>query len=98
MKLADVLVKPVLTEKANAQMESKRRYSFMVDKRANKLEVKTAVESFYNVKVTDVNTSVVPGKQKARFTKAGLIQGMKPSYKKAIVTVAEGDTIDLFSM
>lgn len=98
MKLADVLVKPVLTEKANAQMESKGRYSFMVDKRANKLEVKAAVESFYNVKVTDVNTSVVPGKHKARFTKAGLIQGMKPSYKKATVTVAEGDSIDLFSM
>lgn len=98
MKLADVLVKPVLTEKANAQMESSRRYSFMVDKRANKLEVKAAVESFYSVKVIDVNTSVVPGKHKARFTKAGLIQGMKPSYKKATVTVAEGDSIDLFSM
>lgn len=98
MKLTDVLVKPVLTEKANSQMESKRRYSFVVDKKANKLEVKTAVESFYNVKVIDVNTAVVPGKAKSRFTKAGLIKGIKPSYKKAVVTVAEGDSIDLFSM
>lgn len=98
MKTADVLIKPILTEKANSQMEKNRRYSFMVDKRANKLEVKAAVESFYNVKVIDVNTNVVPGKQKNRFTKTGFIQGVKPSYKKATVTVAEGDTIDLFSM
>ncbi len=98
MKPADVLIRPVLTEKANAQMESKSRYTFMVDRRANKLEVKAAVESFYNVKVTDVNTSVVPGKQKNRMTKAGLIQGMKSAYKKATVQVAEGDSIDLFSM
>jgi large subunit ribosomal protein L23 len=88
MKPADVLIKPVLTEKANAQMESSRRYSFMVDRKANKLEVKTAVESFYNVKVIDVNTAVVPGKLKNRQTKSGLITGMKPAYKKATVTVA----------
>jgi len=98
MKLTDVLVKPVLTEKANGQMEKAQRYSFVVDRKANKLEVKKAVESFYNVKVVDVNTAVVPGKHKSRFTKAGVIQGMKPAYKKAIVTVAEGDSIDLFSM
>ena len=98
MKPADVLIKPVLTEKANAQMESSRRYSFMVDRKANKLEVKTAVESFYNVKVIDVNTAVVPGKLKNRQTKSGLITGMKPAYKKATVQVAEGDSIDLFSM
>lgn len=79
-------------------MESKGRYSFVVDRKANKLEVKKAVETFYNVKVVDVNTAVVPGKHKSRFTKAGLIQGMKPAYKKAVVTLAEGDSIDLFSM
>ena len=98
MKPANIIIKPLLTEKANAQMESNRRYSFMVDRKANKLEVKKAVEAFYNVKVTEVNTSVVPGKQKNRMTKTGLITGMKPAYKKATVTVAEGDTIDLFSM
>ncbi|GAA4451982.1 MAG: 50S ribosomal protein L23 [Chitinophagaceae bacterium] len=98
MKPANVLIKPLLTEKANSQMESARRYSFMVDRKANKLEVKKAVEAFYNVKVTDVNTSVVPGKQKNRMTKTGLLSGMKSAYKKATVTVAEGESIDLFSM
>lgn len=98
MKLADVLVRPVMTEKVNLQMESQGRYTFVVDRKANKLEIKKAVEEFYGVKVNDVNTVVVPGKAKSRFTKAGFIQGIKPSYKKAIVTLAEGDSIDLFSM
>lgn len=97
MKLADVLVRPVITEKVNIQMEQSGRYTFVVDKRANKLEVKQAVEEFYGVKVNDVNTIVVPGKNKSRFTKAGLLKGVKSSYKKAIVTLVEGDTIDLFS-
>jgi len=98
MKLADVLVRPVLTEKVNLQMEKSGRYTFEVDKRSNKLEIKKAVEEFYGVKVTDVNTVVVPGKNKTRYTKAGFLQGVKPSYKKAVVTLAEGDSIDLFSM
>ena len=98
MKLADVLVRPVLTEKVNLQMEKSGCYTFEVDKRSNKLEIKKAVEEFYGVKVTDVNTVVVPGKNKTRYTKAGFLQGVKPSYKKAVVTLAEGDSIDLFSM
>jgi large subunit ribosomal protein L23 len=97
MKLADVLVRPVITEKVNTQIERNGRYTFVVDKKANKLEVKQAVEEFYGVKVDDVNTIVVPGKNKSRFTKAGLLKGVKPSYKKAVVTLVEGDTIDLFS-
>mgnify|MGYP003353008376 CR=1 FL=1 len=59
-------------------------------------EIKKAVEEFYGVKVADVNTVVVPAKSKSRFTKAGLLSGRKPSYKKAIVTLAAGETIDLF--
>ena len=98
MKLADVLVRPVLTEKVNLQMEKSGRYTFQVDKAANKLEIKKAVEEFYGVKVADVNTVVVPGKNKTRYTKAGFLKGVKPAYKKAIVTLAEGDSIDLFSM
>jgi len=98
MKPADILVRPVITEKVNSQMERSGRYTFVVDKRANKLEIKKAVEEFYGVKVNDVNTVVVPGKSKSRFTKAGFIQGVKPSYKKAVVTLAEGDSIDLFSI
>ena len=98
MKLADVLVRPVITEKVNIQMERSSRYTFVVDKRANKLEIKKAVEEFYGVKVDDVNTVVAPGKRKSRFTKAGFIEGVRPSFKKAIITLAEGDSIDLFSM
>lgn len=96
MKPADVLVKPVITEKVNLQMEEEGRYTFVVDKKANKLEIKKAVEEFYGVQVANVNTIVVPGKSKTRFTKAGFIDGVKSSYKKAIVTLAEGETIDLF--
>lgn len=97
MKLTEVLVKPILTEKANAQQEKLRRYAFRVSKKANKLEIKKAVEQFYGVTVTDVNTAVAPGKNKTRYTKAGFIQGAKSSYKKAFVTVAEGETIDLYA-
>ena len=68
MKLTEVLIKPILTEKANAQQEKLRRYAFKVDRRANKLEIKKAVEEFYGVSVVDVNTAVVPGKNKTRYT------------------------------
>ena len=97
MKPSDVLIKPILTEKANAQHDKLRRYAFKVTKKANKLEIKKAIESFYGVTVTNVNTSVTPAKNKSRFTKAGVISGRKPSYKKAYVTVAEGENIDLYS-
>lgn len=97
MKLSEVLIKPILTEKANAQQEKLRRYAFKVAKKANKLEIKKAIESFYGVTVTNVNTTVTPAKDKSRFTKTGILVGRKPGYKKAYVTVAEGDTIDLYS-
>ncbi|MEY3437347.1 MAG: 50S ribosomal protein L23 [Sphingobacteriales bacterium] len=97
MKLSQVLIKPILTEKANALQEKSRIFSFRVAREANKLEIKNAVESFYGVTVEDVRTIVVPGKNKSRFTKAGFVQGRKPAYKKALVVVAEGETIDLYS-
>jgi large subunit ribosomal protein L23 len=97
MKLSEVLIKPILSEKANAQQEKLRRYAFRVAKKANKLEIKKAVENFYGVTVVDVNTVVAPAKSKTRFTKAGLIAGQKSSYKKAFVTVAVGETIDMYS-
>ena len=97
MKLSDVLIKPILSEKANSQQDKLRRYAFRVAKKANKLEIKKAVENFYGVSVIDVNTVVAPAKSKTRFTKAGFISGQKPSFKKAFVTVAEGETIDLYS-
>jgi len=97
MKLTEILIKPILTEKANAQQEKLRRYAFKVNRRANKLEIKTAVEQFYGVNVLEVNTLVVPGKNKSRSTKAGVISGVKSGYKKALVTVAEGESIDLYA-
>lgn len=97
MKLSEVLIKPILTEKANNQQEKLGRYSFKVSRNANKLEIKKAVEEFYGVSVVDVNTVVAPGKNKTKFTKAGFIQGVRPSYKKAYITVAKGESIDLYA-
>ncbi len=97
MKLSEVLIKPILTEKANAQQETLRRYAFKVDRKANKLEIKKAIEEFYGVSIADVNTLVVPGKNKTRYTKKGFTKGQKSAYKKAMITVAEGETIDLYS-
>ena len=97
MKLTEILIKPILTEKANAQQEKLSRYAFKVNRRANKLEIKIAVEQFYGVNVVDVNTLVVPGKSKTRSTKSGIISGVKSGYKKALVTVAEGESIDLYA-
>ncbi len=96
MKLTNVLVKPVLSEKVNKLMDKNRSYTFIVDRKANKLEIKKAIEEFYGVTVTDVNTMVVPGKNKTRYTKAGFIKGQKPARKKAVVTVAEGEEINLY--
>ena len=96
MKPSEILIKPILSEKINKQTEKMNRYAFVVGRKANKLEIKKAVESFYGVQVIDVNTSVTPGKAKSRNTKAGVVSGRKPAKKKAYVTVAEGETIDLY--
>ncbi len=96
MKTSEVLIKPVLSEKVNRLSEKYNRYTFIVNKKANKLEIKKAVEEFYGISVEDVNTINVPSKVKQRNTKAGLLTGRKSAKKKAIVTVAEGDTIDLY--
>lgn len=97
MKLNEILIKPIITEKANALQEKRRTFSFRVARQANKLEIKNAVQGMYGVNVEDVRTVVVPGKNKSRFTKSGFIKGRKQAYKKAYVTVAEGETIDLYA-
>ncbi len=97
MNPSDVLIKPVLSEKANQQSEKSNRYTFVVNRKANKLEIKKAIESFYGVQVQEVNTLVIPSKLKSKYTKAGYVTGRKPAKKKAIVTVAEGETIDIYS-
>ena len=96
MKLSDVLIRPVLSEKVNKLTEKFNRYTFIVDRKANKLEIKKAVEEFYGIQVEDVNTLVMPSKAKSRNTKAGVVSGRKPAKKKAIVSVAKGETIELY--
>ena len=79
------------TKKAEA------KYGFIVRPEANKLEIKKEVEGLYNVTVIDVNTVRYAGKRQSRYTRAGLVKGQKNAYKKAIVTLKEGDTIDFYS-
>jgi large subunit ribosomal protein L23 len=93
----DILIKPIATEKLTAQGETLNRYGFYVDKRANKIQIKKAVEEMYSVNVTDVNTMNYSGKKKTRYTKTGLTVGRTNSYKKALVTLAEGEKIDFYS-
>ena len=92
-----ILIEPIITEKMTDISENLNQYGFIVDKKANKVEIKKAVENFYNVTVESVNTMVYGGKRKNRYTKSGLIKGKTNSFKKAIVTLVEGDTIDLYS-
>ncbi len=92
-----VIIKPIVTEKMTEVSEKLNRYGFVVDKGANKLQIKDAVEELYNVSVTAVNTMVYAGKEKSRYTKSGVIVGRTNSFKKAIVTLAEGDQIDFYS-
>jgi len=91
-----VLKSPLVTEKVSA-LNEKGKYGFIVDQAANKIEIKNAVEKMYGVNVERVNTINVLGKKKSRFTKAGTLTGRKPDYKKAIVTLAEGEVIDFYS-
>ncbi len=91
-----VLKKPLVTEKVSA-LNEKGKYGFIVDTTANKVEIKKAVEKKYGVNVESVNTMNVMGKFKSRFTKAGVLSGRKPNYKKAIVTLAQGEVIDFYS-
>lgn len=92
-----IILKPIVTEKMNAQGERFSRYGFQVSRTANKVQIKKAVEEMYNVQVVDVNTLIVAPKKTSRFTRGGLIEGKKSAYKKAIVTLKEGDTIDFYS-
>lgn len=93
----NIEIKPIVTEKATAYSEKQNCYTFAVSPEANKFQIKDIVEKLYNVRVVRVNTVNYAGKRMARYTKAGLIRGQKPAYKKAYVTVAEGQTIDYYS-
>ena len=92
-----IIIKPIVTEKMTELGEKSNRYGFQVVRTANKVQIKKAVEEMYNVTVVDVNTMIVAPKLKQRYTKSGVISGKSASYKKAIVTVAAGETIDFYS-
>ena len=87
---------PIVTEKANAISEATNRYSFKVSPDANKFQIKDAVEKTYGVKVVGVSTMNSDGKRKQRYTRSGIIRGKVAAFKKAVVTVAEGETIDFY--
>ena len=92
------IVKPLVTEKmTNITEKQPNRYGFVVRPEANKLQIKAEIEGLYNVTVVDVNTINYAGKRSSRYTKAGLIRGQKNAFKKAIVTVKDGDMIDFYS-
>jgi len=95
--MENIQIIPVVTEKANALSENGGRYTFRVSPDANKAQIKDAIEKLYDVKVVDLSTMNYGGKLKQRYTKAGLIRGKKAAFKKAIVTLAEGQTIDFYS-
>ena len=92
------IIKPLVTEKmTNITEKQPNRYGFVVRPEANKLQIKKEVEGLYNVTVVDVNTARYAGKRSSRYTKAGLVKGQKNAFKKANVTVKDGDTIDFYS-
>ena len=92
-----ILIKPIVTEKLTVQGEKLNRYGFIVDREANKLQIKAAVEQIYNVTVAEVNTVNYHGKRKSRYTKAGMLTGRTNHYKKAYVTLAGEDKIDFYA-
>ena len=92
------IIKPLVTEKMTAITEKQgNKFGFIVRPDANKIEIKKEVEAQYNVTVTDVNTCVYAGKNKSRYTRSGLLKGRTNAFKKAIVTLKEGDVIDFYS-
>ena len=92
-----IIIKPIVTEKLTAQGEKLNRYGFIVDRKANKLQIKEAIEEMYGVSVADVNTVNYHGKRKSRFTKAGLLRGRANHYKKAYVSLVGEDKIDFYA-
>jgi large subunit ribosomal protein L23 len=94
---AEILLKPISTEKLTAQEEPLNRYGFVVARSANKIQIKKAVEEMYGVTVDSVNTMRYAGKNKSRFTKAGVIAGRGNHFKKAMITLKKGDKIDFYS-
>lgn len=92
-----ILIKPIITEKATNDSEMNNRFAFVVNNKANKIEIKDAVESAYGVSVEKVRTMNVRPDRRTRYTKTGIVTGKTNAYKKAVVQLAEGETIDLYA-
>lgn len=92
----EILIKPIISEKSEKLSEKLTQYCFMVNKSVNKIEIRKAVEAQYGVSVARVNTLIMPKKARSRNTKGGVLKGHLASFKKAIVTLEEGETIDLY--
>lgn len=93
----DVLIKPIITEKATSASELQNCYSFLVNNKANKIEIKKAVELAYGVSVKKVRTLNYGPERKTKYTKTGIQFGKTNATKKAVVQVVEGDVIDFYS-
>ncbi len=91
------IIKPIVTEKMNDITEKQNKFGFIVRPEANKLQIKAEIEATYGVNVTGISTMKYAGKSKARYTKAGLVRGRSNAYKKAIVSIKEGESIDFYS-
>jgi large subunit ribosomal protein L23 len=94
--MKQIIIKPIISEKSDQLASKSNQYTFVVAKTANKIEIGKAVEAYYNVSVEGVNTSIMPSKAKSRMTKKTVVKGRVSSYKKAVVTLAAGDTIEVF--
>lgn len=95
--MSTIIIRPIITEKMTANSEKFNRFGFVVDAKANKIEIKNAVEKTYGVTVSAVKTMNYLGKVKNRNTKAGVVIGRVNKHKKAIVSLKQGDTIDFYS-
>lgn len=93
----EILIKPIITEKATLDSEKNNRFTFLVAKQANKIQIKQAVEAAYGVSVLDVKTMNYGPKRSTRYTKNGLQHAQTNAYKKAVISLKEGDTIDFYS-
>lgn len=92
----EIIIKPLITEKADRLSENLNQYTFLVNKKANKVEIKKAVEDWFQVEVDSVRTAIMPSKSKVRNTKSGIQRGRVSSFKKAIIKLADGEEIDFF--
>ena len=92
-----IIIKPIITEKITKESEVFNRFGFVVDKKANKVQIKKAIEAAYGITVVDVNTMNYRADRTTKYTKSGLISGKTNAYKKAIVQVQEGETIDFYN-